>query len=163
MLIGILSDSHGQFLAVRQAMRLFDTLGVARVVHCGDIGGVEVFDELVGRPCIFVWGNMDLPDSGLFAYLRTVGIQPPDAVPFRVSLDDKTFAVFHGHEHGFNRAISRLEVDYILHGHTHVARDDRRGRTRIINPGALHRARRATVATLDTAEDELAFHNLGSR
>lgn len=144
-------------------MRLFDGLGVTQVIHCGDIGGVEVFDELAGRPCIVVWGNMDLPDSGLLAYLRTVGIQPPTAVPSRLSLDDKTFAVFHGHEHGFHRAISTLDVDYILHGHTHVARDDRRGRTRIINPGALHRARRKTVATLDTTEDELAFHCVGSR
>jgi predicted phosphodiesterase len=25
--------------------------------------------------------------------------------------------------------------DYLLHGHTHVRRDERAGRTRIINPG----------------------------
>ena len=160
MLIGILSDSHGRFLAVRQAMRLFDKLGVAHVIHCGDIGGIEVFDELVGKPCTFVWGNMDLPDSGLFAYLRTVGIQPPNAVPVRLSLDGKAFAVFHGHEHDFNRAISMLDVDYILHGHTHVARDDRCGYTRIINPGALRHARRKTVATLDTSSGKLTLHDI---
>ncbi len=160
MLIGILSDSHGRGAAVRQAMVLFDKLGVEHVIHCGDIGGTAVFDELVGRPCTFVWGNMDCPDSGLAAYLHTVGIRPPDGVPLRLTLDGKTFAVFHGHERGFNRAVATLAVDYILHGHTHVVRDERRQQTRIINPGALHRARRKTVATLNTTTGELVFRTI---
>ena len=53
-----------------------------------------------------------------------------------------------------------LDVDYILHGHTHVARDDRRSRTRIINPGALRHARRKTVATLDTSSGKLTLHDI---
>lgn len=157
MLIGILSDSHGRAAAVRQAMALFDELGVEHVIHCGDIGGTTVFDELVGSHCTFVWGNMDHPESGVVAYLHTVGIRPPDATPRRLTLDGKTFAIFHGHERGFNLAVATLAVDYILHGHTHVTRDERRQQTRIINPGALYRARRKTVATLNTATDELVF------
>ncbi len=146
-------------------MTLFDELGVDHVIHCGDVGGMPVFDQLAGRPCTFVWGNMDLPDDGLLAYLETIGLAVPNEAPVRLTLDDKRFAVFHGHEYGFERALASLGVDYILHGHTHVARDDRRAAfadrrdgTRIINPGALHRARRKTVATLDTAADELGFH-----
>ncbi len=162
MLIGILSDSHGRGPAVRQAMALFDELGVEHVIHCGDIGGTAVFDELVGRPCTFVWGNMDHPESGVFAYLHSVGIRPPDTMPRRLTLDGKTFAIFHGHERGFDRAVATLAVDYILHGHTHVPRDQRRQQTRIINPGALHRARRKTVATLNTATDELIFRTIQS-
>ncbi len=160
MLIGILSDSHGRGLRVRNAMALFGKLGVEHVIHCGDIGGAAVFDELVGRPCTFVWGNMDVPDSGLAAYLRTVGIRPPDGVPLRLTLDGRTFAVFHGHEPGFNRAVATLAVDYILHGHTHATRDELRQQTRIINPGALHRAPRKTVATLNTATGELVFRTI---
>ncbi len=144
-------------------MARFDKFGVGHVIHCGDVGVTEVFDELVGRPCTFVWGNMDFPDSGLVAYLQTVGIHPPDEIPVRLTLDGKTFAVFHGHEHGFDHAVDTLDVDYILHGHTHVPRDIRCGRTRIINPGALHRARRKTVATLDTETEELTFHEIGVR
>ncbi len=141
-------------------MALFDKLGVGHVIHCGDVGGTEVFDELVGRACTFVWGNMDDLDSGLIAYLQTVGIHPPDEIPVRLTLDGKTFAVFHGHEHGFERAIDTLDVDYILHGHTHVPRDIRRQRARIVNPGALHRARRKTVATLNTETEALTFHEI---
>ncbi len=157
MLIGILSDSHGDHVMVHRAVALFDSLGVEHIVHCGDVCGTNVFDELVGRPCTFVWGNMDDTDPPLMAYLDSVGISPPNSSPVRLNLGGKSFAVFHGHERGFFDAIESLKVDYILHGHTHVARDERRGKTRIINPGALYRAKLKTVATLDTSTDELEF------
>ena len=162
MRIGILSDSHGQHRLVRQAMALFDSHGVEHVIHCGDIGGTEVFDELVGRSCTFVWGNMDVPDSGLFAYLEAVGLEVPQQVPARVTLDGKTFVVFHGHEPRFEKAIHTLQADYLLHGHTHVPRDEHVGKTRIINPGALHRAKRKTIATLDTTKNMLTLYDLAS-
>lgn len=141
-------------------MSLFDELGVEYVIHCGDIGSMAVLDELVGRPCTFVWGNMDTVDAGTVAYANTVGLRAPDGVPARVTLDGRTFAVFHGHEPGFDQAVDTLDVDYILHGHTHVARNQSRGRRRIINPGAIHRARRPSVATLDTVTGEVAFYDI---
>jgi putative phosphoesterase len=160
MLVGIMSDSHGRAHPVRTAASLFSQLGVSHVFHCGDVGGVEVFDELLTLPLTFVWGNTDFPAGGLLRYLHTVKIAAPDGAPARVTLDGKTFAVFHGHEPDFEFAADRLDVDYILHGHTHEQRDDRTARTRIINPGALHRAKRKTVATLDTASDTLIFHDI---
>jgi putative phosphoesterase len=144
-------------------MALFDSLGVEHVVHCGDIGGTEVLDELVGRPCTFVWGNMDQASSGLLAYLKTVGLEVPRQIPTVVTLDGKIFAIFHGHEPEFGRATRTLRADYILHGHTHAPRDEHLGETRIINPGALHRARGKTVATLETATNALTFHHLEPR
>lgn len=163
MLIGILSDSHGDHLIVRRAVALFDSLGVEHLIHCGDVCGTNVFDELVGHPCTFVWGNMDDTDPPLLAYLDSVGIAPPNSKPTRLNLGGKSFAVFHGHEHGFRNAIDSMNVDYILHGHTHVVRDERRGKTRIINPGALFRAKPKTVATLDTSTDKLEFVEVSKR
>jgi len=159
LLVGILSDSHGRHLAVRQAVAIFDKLGVAHVIHCGDVGTPEVFDEIVGRPCTFVWGNTDSPEDGLLTYARSLGLLIPHEVPVQIELGGKTFAVFHGHESSFDAAM-RLNVNYVLHGHTHVARDERIGGKRIINPGALHRAARKTVATLDTKTDQLTFHEV---
>lgn len=160
MLIGIISDSHGQHLAVRKAMALFDELGVGYVIHCGDVGRPEVLDEIVGRPCTFVWGNMDLPSDYSPGYLKAIGIPAPVEKPTIVELDGKRFAVFHGHERGFKLSPRTLNVDYILHGHTHEQRDESINGKRIINPGALHRAKHKTVATLDTKTDELTFHEI---
>ena len=159
MLIGICSDSHGRVAAMKTALRRFDAAGVSRIVHCGDIGGQEIFDLLVGREVYFVWGNTDYPSPGLREYLRTVDIPLPGSVPLRLDWAGKRIAVFHGHEPEFGRAIESadLEVDYLLHGHTHQAHDERVNGLRIINPGALHRCRRKTVAVLNLASDDLHF------
>jgi len=141
-------------------MALFDQLGVSHVIHCGDVGGSAVFEELAGRPCTFVWGNTDEPDQSLLIFLRTVGLRPPERVPTTIELGGKTFAIFHGHERGFEAAIDCLEVDYVLHGHTHEPRDEFNNGKRIVNPGALHRARRPTVATVDTVSDQVILYDL---
>ena len=160
MLVGVLSDSHGHAQLVRRALGLFDSLEVEHVIHCGDVGGQAVFEELVGRACTFVWGNTDHPDRESLAFIEAIGLMVPDGTPTRAVFADRTCAVFHGHEPGFQAAIDTLDVDYLFHGHTHVACDRRRGATRIINPGALVRANPKTVATLDLVTDELAFHTL---
>ncbi|MFQ5414801.1 MAG: metallophosphoesterase family protein, partial [Phycisphaerae bacterium] len=159
LLIGILSDSHGDHAAVRRAVARFDAFGVGHIIHCGDVGGTAVFEELAGRACTFVWGNTDYADDALLAFLAAAGFTLPATPPTIVSWDGRRVAVFHGHERAFSDAAS-LDVDYVLHGHTHVARDDRTDGKRFINPGALHRARVKTVATLDTTTDVLTFHEI---
>lgn len=158
MLVGILSDSHGRLDTVRRALALLKDAGADYLIHCGDVGGTDVFDQLAGWRCSFVWGNSDWPDENLEAYIRTLGLALPGDVPLRLALDGKTLAVFHGHEPAFNATVRRLQVDYILHGHTHRRCDERSRSGRIINPGALHRAAPKTVATLDTRSDTLTFH-----
>lgn len=160
MVIGIMSDSHGRFMAVRRAVSLFDQAGVEFIIHCGDVGGTEVFDELAGRQCRFVWGNTDERSQGLEAYLRTVGIDLPNGVPLQLTVDSKRIVVFHGHEREFARPYETWGADYVFHGHTHVQRDEPCGSVRVINPGALSRATTLTVATLDLGSDRLVFHEV---
>ncbi len=160
MLIGIMSDSHGQAARVGGAVRLLERLGAEQLVHCGDVGGISVLEELVGHRCGLVWGNTDRPDGTVAAFIRATDLTVPAAAPLRLAVDGKTILVFHGHEAEFDRALHRQAADYILHGHTHVPRDERVGDIRVINPGALHRARRHTVATLDPAADVVSFHEL---
>lgn len=160
MLIGILSDSHGYHRMVRKATILFDRLGVDRIIHCGDVGGIPVFDELIDRTLDFVWGNTDDPGQSVYAYLDAVGITPPGDAPLLLSMDGRKLAVFHGHENAFQRPVADLDVDYVLHGHTHEPRNETVSGVRIINPGALHRAKRKTVATLDLRTGAVMFHEI---
>jgi hypothetical protein len=160
MLIGILSDSHGHAPVVERAFALLDGLGAEAFFHCGDVGGQDVLASFVGRRIWFVWGNTDRPDAGARAFLRATGLPEP-SVPLRVRLAGQSIVVCHGHEDVFRRLSRRPDGDYLFFGHTHRRSDLRVGGCRLINPGALHRARPKTVATLDLVSDRLAFHELG--
>lgn len=157
MLVAVLSDSHGRVEVVQRALALLAPMRPAVYLHCGDVGGEEIFDQFVGLPLHFVWGNTDMPTFPLRTYVQSLGFAVPNG-PQRLTLDGKHVAVFHGHEREFEREMADPTVDYLFHGHTHEKADHRVGGVRIINPGALHRARVKTVATLDTATDVLTFH-----
>jgi putative phosphoesterase len=161
MMLGILSDNHGRTEPVAQAAALFKAHGVSAVVHCGDIGDLASLQSLAGRPIWMVWGNTDRPSDSLKPLAVSLGIQLPESVPLQLELSGRRIAVFHGHEPSFHRACASDEFDYIFHGHTHIRSDSRRGRTRIINPGALHRCTCKTVAVLDAQTDNLRFLTIG--
>ena len=155
MLIGILSDSHGDTAATAAAVRLLQQHGAVHLVHCGDICGEQVLDELAGHRCTFVWGNCDSPSPTMRKYVRALGLPWPEP-PVILELAGKRIAVFHGHERTFAAAADRDDLDYVLYGHTHKYADRREGRIRFINPGALHRARPHTCAILDLTSGELS-------
>lgn len=157
MILGILSDSHGDYLPVRHALAGLERAGAEVFVHCGDVGGMEVFDELAGRRVHFVWGNTDVPDAVLCGYVEDIGLSLP-TVPLSLELGGKRIVVCHGHESCVPRVVAEARHDYLLCGHSHQRCDLRKNGVRIINPGALHRARVKTVATLDLATDVLTFH-----
>ncbi len=168
MILGILSDTHGQTQRTAHALRILRQAGAEAFVHCGDIGGVAVLDELAGLRAWLVAGNTDFPDSSLLGYAKLLGLTCQPAGPLRLELHGRSLAVFHGHEPQFAQLFEPTPVgsslraalascDYILHGHTHMACDLREGPWRVINPGALHQAGLYTVATLDLASDTLQF------
>lgn len=167
MILGILSDTHGQWRRTADAVRLLDRLGAEALIHCGDVGSADVLAELAGRRAWVVAGNTDVPDAPYFGGPDWPGITLGEG-PLRVEADGRRLVVFHGHETAFeslwrdlieNRAQPEdfAGSEYVLHGHTHVPAALRLGAVRVINPGALHRAPRYTVATLDLAADRVRF------
>jgi predicted phosphodiesterase len=51
---------------------------------------------------------------------------------------------------------------YLCHGHTHRQADDRQGSTRVLNPGALFRAKTYSVGLLDTEADRFDLIDVSS-
>ena len=162
MIVGVMSDTHGHFRAAREAVKLLSRAGAEHFIHCGDVGGIEVFDELLGKPLTFVWGNTDAPTDGLLAYLTSIAIPLPDGIPARIELGGRRFAVFHGHEPQF-RSCKKLDVDFVLYGHTHEADIEVLDTKCFVNPGALFRADPKTVATINTATSEIQLHEIEVR
>lgn len=150
MIIGLLSDTHGNVERTRSAAAIFRERAVEIILHAGDVCGAEILDELtaLGVPVHAVRGNMDYGDVCLPSVRD-------------LTLDGRRIAVIHGDVFiDLERALRGQEFDYVITGHTHARRDEMRGRTRIINPGAVHRAAQPSVAILDTSGGSLEYVSL---
>ena len=155
-IIGVLSDSHGRAEITARAVAAVRDAGATILLHLGDLGTEAVIDELIGYDAHIVLGNCDLDERSLSSYAGHMGVAV-DHPMGRLTVQGRTIAFTHGHLGNCMDAALADGVDYLLHGHTHEVRDERVGKTRIINPGALHRARRYTAAVLDPAADQLTF------
>ena len=157
MRIGILSDTHDRVEAMAAAMEILRRQGAEFFIHCGDVGSESVLDHLAGVPSAFVFGNTDWDRAPLVRYAEQIGVACHGALA-DLELGGKKVAVTHGDDFKLKqRILAEQRHDYLLQGHTHVREDKRIGKVRLINPGALHRAKEKTVALLDTDADRLAF------
>lgn len=156
MRIGILSDTHDRLDRTTRAVKLLVDSGAEALVHCGDLTVPDIVYECAGLPSTFVFGNNDEDEEGIRQAIRTIGGTCLD-FGGEIALAGKRIAVTHGDLSKQVRALSSAEPDYLMFGHSHVATDSREGRTRWINPGALHRAETWTVALLDLDRDDLKF------
>lgn len=156
--IGLLSDSHGRAGVTRRAVGLLIDAGADHLVHIGDVETVEVIDALLGDvPAHLVFGNTDWDHRSLARYADSLGIAVRHPMG-RLELDGRVLMFTHGDRIALMEDAIRQPADYLCHGHTHLQRDERIGRTRVINPGALHRAARYSVAILDMHNDDVTFY-----
>ncbi|MDW7990601.1 MAG: YfcE family phosphodiesterase [Anaerolineae bacterium] len=161
MKVGILSDTHDNLENVRRACDLFAREGVTLLLHCGDVCGSAVVEALDGFTVYFALGNMDRVHALGMAVDALQGGRL--ARLHELTLAGKTLALLHGDDsHLLQRCILSGTYAYVVHGHTHRRRDDRRGTTRIVNPGALGgvRLESRSIAILDLTTDQLTFHTL---
>lgn len=168
--IGLLSDSHGRAATTRRAVEVLLEAGAQSLLHLGDVGSVEVIDELVVGPVDgkavevrLVFGNVDWDRASMSQYATHLGLIVDDPVG-RLTLSaegevksGRELIFLHGDDAQAMAAALEAKPAYLCHGHSHRPRDERNGPTRIINPGALFRAQSYTVALLDTETDELKF------
>ena len=150
--ICVLSDTHDNLAAAERALVSIAAMRPAIVIHCGDIVSPAVMELFRGLPAIFVFGNNDDDRAALQRKARALGFAPlRDELAFAFS--GKEICVYHGTlRRRLEALIASQDFDYVLTGHTHRVRNERIGRTRVLNPGALFRASRYTFAVLDAAE-----------
>lgn len=169
MRIGVVSDSHGKTNRLQRAMDIFASHNVEAVVHCGDLGSTDCVRVLGSseKPTYAVLGNTDHHGEVLQRQAKLSGVNLSSKT-VEVPLGNGAHLVAtHGHrEHLLDELIAGEQFPYVCHGHTHRVRDERIGKTRVINPGALHHnrnPRHPTVAILDTDTDTLEHFDVPKR
>ncbi len=145
MLIGILSDTHDDADATGLAIATLRHAGAVYFIHCGDVGGERVLDQLAGLDAVFIWGNNDVDRVSLQKYAQSLNIICHGDFA-DLGIEGKRLAVIHGDDLQLKRRLlADGTYDYLLQGHTHLRQDKRVGKTRVINPGAcIARGRRAS-------------------
>lgn len=155
MKIGILSDTHSRYETVETALKQLQHRQINLVLHCGDIEDSDTVWLFQGFTAHFVFGNCDLERASLRQAIHGIGGTLHE--PFgRVELEGVKIAFLHGDDHRLLHDVEHADqFDYLFRGHTHRAEEHRTGRTRVINPGALHRARPKTFVVLDLVTGDL--------
>jgi putative phosphoesterase len=165
--IGLISDIHGDFLALKRAWSLLEAQGVATVLCAGDIVGYGPDPDrtvafLAERSVVWVRGNHDrwavergagqadplgggTPSAAAHARLATI---PPLRL---LPVSGRLITLTHGTpgsdleymvpaRHGPDRLtaiVDELATDVLVVGHTHVPMWFRSERGLVVNPGSL--------------------------
>jgi len=164
MKLGILSDTHSNLTNLHQALDWLREREIDTILHCGDLSGVSVVQAMADFDVWIAEGNVDRGlrleqvieetfGPGRFAWLH------------RLTLGGYPVALTHGeNEEALSNLIGQGEYTYVIHGHTHRRRDERVGRTRVINPGALGGTRKEarSFCVLDLEADHVRFVQIRS-
>lgn len=142
MKIGIISDTHGLLRA--QVFEAFD--GVEHILHAGDVGEVEILDELAAiAPVTAVWGNVDGWD---------IHSRVPEVAS--VELGGVHAVVIHGMQFGSPTpekvAAAHPDAGLVVFGHSHRPLIKQVGRTLAVNPGSAGRQRFRDPVTVALAD-----------
>jgi putative phosphoesterase len=144
LLVGAISDSHGNSKRILEALPYFE--GVEHILHAGDFcEDAGLVREAVDCQVTAVAGNCDYMVRAPFEELLV--------------LNGKRVYLTHGHLYNVKGDLSALaerardlEVDVAVFGHTHTPQVFYQDDILFVNPGSLHRPRlgyQPSIALID--------------
>ncbi|MDZ4821813.1 MAG: YfcE family phosphodiesterase [Planctomycetota bacterium] len=152
MLLGVVSDTHGNVHLTRRAIRMLESLQVEAVLHCGDIGTAEIIHMFEPWQTHFVFGNTDHDQPTLRRAIQQAKLTCHERYG-ELELAERKIALLHSDDaRKFAEVCQSGQFDLVCYGHTHLAKQERVGKTLILNPGAIHRASPHSIAVVDLFE-----------
>jgi len=154
MILGIISDTHGNKKNTIKALDIFTRESIKTILHAGDFGSRELLTLFDQFEIHLAYGNTD-SETDLPKTLFKAQNQPWPEKEQKLEFAGKKILLLHGdHSPNLQEKIKSGKYDYIIKGHTHFPEDYRFQHTRVLNPGALHRADTYSVGILDLINDE---------
>lgn len=154
-MLGVVSNSCGRAEVVSAAVDVFLAAGAGTIVHCGDVGGRHVLDQLARVGGYFVWGDRDHDRMGLLRYGHALGIDCFGMMG-QFEWEEKRIVVLHGNDRKVVRQLlDEQQYDFLLCGHELAPEDRVVGRTRLINPGPIFGANTPSAMLLDPISGKL--------
>ena len=149
MLLGVVSDTHGDEYTIKKVIEEFKNLDM--VIHLGDnVEDAEVLKENLKGKVILVRGNCDIGSKEPLELIEIV--------------EGNKIFITHGHRYNVKNTLSNLfyraqelDAQIALFGHTHVSEIEFEQGIWMINPGsaALPRDMRSSVAIIDIQQENI--------
>ncbi len=136
MLIGVVSDTHNNKTNIQTIIKILNKQIVDLVIHTGDIcnqSSLEMFSKLNAN-LVGVFGNNDRSEKGLIETTQDLNFRFQNP-PLDLKLMGRKITVFHEPEEIDQYLKDNLDIDLIVHGHTHRYRKEKIKNTHIFNPG----------------------------
>jgi len=138
MRVGVVSDTRDNREGFKQLLDHFLVGGARWLFHCGGLGSIDTVELLKPWQVYIVRGERERDWQAIEVALQKARLQSSLPTQLTVTLDGQRIGLYRGEDMKLvNQAARSGQFDYIFHGHTLRRRDERQGRTRIINPGAL--------------------------
>jgi hypothetical protein len=158
MKIAVLSDSHGRVQTIARALKVVADRKITTLIHCGDLDDAAAAEMLPAGTHV-VLGNCDTDRKAIEAALARAGCVSHGEWG-HLDVAGKSLAFTHGHLSVIRDLEASDAFDWLFYGHTHVRSEHRAGRTRVLNPGALHRANPKGFTIIDLATGATEFVNM---
>ncbi len=142
MKIAVLSDSHDNISAMKEAIRAIKDENIDTIIHLGDVVSPFTLKLLANFKVFGVFGNNDGEKQLLSKVAYQNGMQIEEQ-PYILNIEDKSFLLYHGS--GSVEKTRRIvesfaksgDYDFVLYGHTHMVDNRRIGNALLLNPGEL--------------------------
>lgn len=157
-MIGIISDTHENVVMIKKAVEILKSKNPEVVLHLGDVISPGTTKLFSGLKIKFIKGNCDGDTAGIKRIAEGYGGEFLGEFA-EIEIKGKSFALIHGgNRERLNELINSQIYDYVLHGHTHRKRNERIGKTRVVNPGNFYPGHLDHgFALLDLEKDEVEF------
>jgi putative phosphoesterase len=164
MLIGIISDTHDHLQGLQKAIDIFKKKKIEMLIHCGDWVSpftLEFFDREIqplNIPIKSVVGNNpgDIKRTLQSNNKMNNPIEWAKTVTLEVNINGKKCIVYHGDDYELlDSLIDGQKYDIVFTGHKHSVRNEKVGKTLVINPGATCYASEGKI----TGKASVAIYN----
>src|ERR1700742_4326967 len=125
MLLALLSDTHDHVANTFAALSLLAPYKPDVYLHAGDIVSPDMLRHFAGVPFHFVFGNNEYDLAAIRSRTKAFELQCHGYLA-ELTFNNKRIALLHGHDSDLmQKMLLSDSFDYLVHGHTHVRRDEK--------------------------------------
>jgi len=167
MKIGIFSDTHDNVKNIAKARKVFERNEVEICLFCGDLVSPSNLKVLKNWPFPIkaIFGNNEGDHWGIARRFKQYNITnieyPKRGLSWKLELDSKKIATFHGHSPVITEALTNCGIyDLVCTGHDHEPKIKQVEKTLWVNPGSVTgwsenpEITRGSVVVYDTQKHE---------